>query len=329
MTHTPSATHTPTFTVTPTFSSSPTPTETFTASPSPTPIAPFHFSLAVFNSAGERVRLIDGLVPAWQAPQGLEMKLGVFCPDDGGKASAWVNGSNYGFSWDGANDSGALVASGAYLLVLEARDSFGHGSTFTAPATVLRVPSQLSIEIFNSAGERVRSLRAPAGAVLESLSLSGAAADASSGLKIRFGAAPSASVLWDGRNDAGLPATSGVYTVQVTQQRKGQALETRMATVQWLAQPLGSALVTAWPNPVSASERELRLSIQGVPGSRAWGNVYNLAGDKVAELAPVALPQPLIWRLQGSSAGIYLARVSYETPSGALQNKVCKIGVFR
>jgi len=63
--------------------------------------------------------------------------------------------------WDGNNDNSGSVGGGMYTIKAEIVDPFGQVTSLVQSVQVLPGGSQQSLDIFNSAGELVRTIRLP------------------------------------------------------------------------------------------------------------------------------------------------------------------------
>jgi hypothetical protein len=225
-----------------------------------------------------------------------------------------------------------LVSSGAYSLVVELDDVFGNHETWSASLTVLRAESGAVVEVYNSAGELVWHTQAAlqsAGA----LALSGhelVPAAGGAGLKISYGSGSADYVMWDGKGSNGQALSNGNYVVKVTQ--SGSNGKTTYADSVALLQPNTDVFswVAAAPNPVRSGTNSVMLSLQGAaPGVSAWGEAYNLAGERVGSLS-VDSSGVLRWDIRaGIASGVYLLRVTARDGQGRLKSVTVKVSVLR
>lgn len=273
-TSTPSASLTQTFTATPSFSPSPSVTPTFVP-------APYHVILAVYNSAGERVRILydgllsgppggattqPGLLAEWNSTVDLLLPPGVTTP--------------YGqdrFRWDGTNSAGQAVANGTYLFKADVDTSTGSVVSYTWGVQVVLPERSLGIGIFNSAGELVARLPVPPGADASNFNVLSPSGETLTLVLPQAGG--SRSLFWDGLNRQGRPASPGLYWVRSLDSSSGRS---QPFTLLKAAPGLGR--LSAGPNPLSAGAAAFHLLFEARPGAQAWATLYNLAGEAVAEV---------------------------------------------
>ena len=350
----PTVTATPTATVTrsatPTASPSPSITPTFTVPPTPVPV-PNHVILAVYNSAGERVKLLfDG--GAQYLPGGLNVTTGL---DASGGMSTTVTfpgvlydpvrGAISSLSWDGTNDGGQQVSAGVYTLKAEIKDPWGSITSLTA--SVQKMPAQPANQllIFNSAGEIVaRPLlpSLPAGSRLTAVSLDKDqfsplyGADGTAVVGLRFWLTDEKGVLhpldWDGRNSDGAPVASGSYIAELVYSPKGaggvQVVESKSFVV--LQGGADTALEGAFaaPNPVRRADT-LKAYYPAAAGSRVQAVLYDLAGQAVATAVDPSGGGSLSVPTGGLAGGIYLLELEKHSGRGVLARRLLKIALVR
>jgi hypothetical protein len=334
VTATPSATYTPTPTQTATYSSSATltlsPTITPSFSKTPTPLSPvFYASIKIYNSAGEVVDVIDDSRALPSSPLGLTVLQGNFDPDQNGLGQVMLNGANTLITWNGSSSAGQFVQSGTYTMKVEVKDGFGKVQSWSAAMTVMRSDTGVLVQVFNSAGEMVWSQSSNSGTA-GSINLSDrqfVPSASGPGLKISYGTGSRDYVMWNGLNSQGQAVASGDYVVQITQGTEtGKRVFTQSVTVlEEDGTVFGQAI--AWPNPADSGISSITIWLAGLaPGSEAWGDVYNLAGERVGTLSPD--PLGLRWDLpRGSASGIYLARINARDSQGHKQSQNLKLAV--
>jgi hypothetical protein len=220
-------------------------------------------------------------------------------------------------------------------------NEFGHILVRTKEVTVISDGRFYEVKVFNSAGELVRTLPAPLGSSQNAPSRivpsertitvnnqSGAVQP----LAIDLG---SGWVAWDGRNGQGQAVASGSYTLQLVE-TSGSAPKTLGAsTVTVLNTSNGTATLSALaviPNPVEAG-RNIRLEIrfQSVPGTRAIGRIYNVAGELVVTLVNDSDPNKFILDLgdRKLASGVYLVAVWATAPWGEMDRQTTRFVVMR
>jgi hypothetical protein len=234
--------------------------------------------------------------------------------------------------WDGSTDGGQTVDSGIYSVVVQVKDPFGTATTWTQTLTVLRSDISTSVEVYNSAGEMVWHAQAvPSAPGIVGLSGREIVPSATgSGLKISFGSGASDSLTWNGTGSNGQALSSGTYMVKVTQGGKGGKTTTAYSVALLQPNEQVFAWIAAAPNPAPAGSNSILVSLQGAsPSIRAWGEVYNLAGEHVGSLSLISGGN-LRWDIpRNVASGVYLIQVSARDSQGRLKMAPVKVAVVR
>ncbi len=247
--------------------------------------------------------------------------------------------------WNGQNQSGAPVDNGNYYVKVDNINPLGVDQSTTQQVTVNRSIYQVSLVIYNEAGEAVRHLltymddKGPAGlsSVQISSSVLSASANGSTGnnSKVTISLGGGASVAWDGTADNGAYVSSGQYFIDV-HTIGGQGGETnvtlKVMVVDTNAQN-GVGIVDARPNIlnraspnytttfVSNSSMNLTLRLK----------VYDTAGELVQKSKLGGDGQNSVqWDASGVASGLYLAVVESLNAQGGLVSKTTlKVVVFQ
>jgi hypothetical protein len=332
-----SSTSTTTPSQTPTFSDSPTGTISPTHTNSPTPQPPsVNVTLKIYNSAGELVAVLaDGLnIPA--SFSGLGAPSEALVPDQGGSSAALnLLGTGQSLAWDGKNSGGQRVDSGSYTAVADVTDQFGKVTTYSTSFAVLRLPAELKVSVYNSAGELVYQVitAAPPLSDLTALSFSTdqlllGAGDPKLEVRYRTG---SDQITWDGRNSQGRLVTAGMYMVKVEVSQAGLAPVVVTKQVQVLRVLSGNSLAEAFaaPNPAGPGVSKVVFFLGEVdPALRVKAEIFTLAGERVAGGDNLGHPDSIDWQLGAAAPGVYLAVLEAQGDAG-LQRKVIKLAVKR
>jgi hypothetical protein len=189
------------------------------------------------------------------------------------------------------------------------------------PVQVLDGPSRQSVEIFNSAGERVYRTQLPAGVIPGALRLDGgvvflgqaSAGVAVAGLKIWLQTyAGEIPWTWDGRNERGDYVQSGTYTLQLSQAwpdgRRQSLVKDFVVLRAPDVQPGGT--LRLGPNPLRG-KGPLVLDFDPSPNLEVELRLYNLAGELVGGGQADGASGRLVLAVERLGAGIYLARVRF------------------
>ena len=308
---------------------------------------PISLKVSVYNSAGERVRsLFDG--SASLEPVSLTLSSGIFV--EGGDdlllgLGALLSNGSTSLRWQGENNSGQLVASGSYTVKVEISDQWGRVTSLNQTVQVLASQVRNSVEIFNSAGERVFSgdLSPTAGGysglLMDQDSLvTGANGQPQDWMRCRLVGVKGTQTVWawDGRNSRGYALQPGVYMIRVVDAANASR---QVVTKSFLvlagpdASPAPDPFVAPNPAPASGMPGLGRcVKVYYRPGTLAAGastTLYDLAGGMVGRsVDPDASGE---FRLDYSrlGGGLYLAVVEGRSPSGKAYRKTLKLGVIR
>jgi hypothetical protein len=292
-------------------------------------------TLKIYNGAGELVAVLaEGLeIPA--SFSGLGAPSGALVPDLGG-AGATLSLLDTGMSlaWDGKNSGGQRVDSGSYTAVADVTDPFGKVTTYSAGFAVLRLPAELKVSVFNSAGELVYQVIRPAPPLADLTELSFSADKLLLGagqpkLEIRYQRGLD-QITWDGHNSQGKLVSAGQYMVKVEASQAGLAPVITTKQVQVLravgADPLATAF--AAPDPAGPADRKVLIFLGDIdPGVTVRAQFFDLAGERLAGGDNLGHPATIEWDLGGVSAGVYF--VVLETQGDLVQRKVIKMAVKR
>jgi hypothetical protein len=314
-------------TATPSRSSSPTRTISPTGTPSPIP-APLRAVIGVYNSAGERVRLLyDGGLEGAPSPSldaavlaaggSLSLRLGTRLP--GGASS---------LSWDGTSDGGQSVAGGVYELKVETEDPFGAKTSVILSVQALSAPLGAVLAVYNSAGECVRrqALSGP-DALASGFEPERSVLAPEQVLKgqLLLPGGPVISVLWDGRNAAGDQVAGGVYSLVLELAGTGRVVQARNIEVLKAPGPPAPELV-AGPSPLRG--RWLTLVCAPFAGRSLAAQAYDLAGEAVAAGASSDGSGRLRLDAAGLAPGLYFLAVQVSDPGLRYPPRVLRFAVL-
>jgi len=233
-------------------------------------------------------------------------------------------------SWDGTNGSGQAVGNGEYYIKIDNVDSFGAETSVTTNVSVDRSLSNLTVKVYNQSGEIVRTLYSTTGADIGSVT--GATLSAETIEPGYVGADPNAvsstsvvisngvAATWDGRNDAGVVVSNGMYYVEITADdgKGNQTVVTKSVNVLGVNGP-GPGLVIA-PNVLTAAGPIASISV-GVPGMTLRATLYTVAGEKVGTITGQAGTSSVKWDSSGKSSGLYIALVEVYDGSNTFQGR--------
>lgn len=245
--------------------------------------------------------------------------------------------------WNGTNSSGALVTNGAYYVTVENIDSVGNVTTISEKATVSRTYAQITVDVFNEAGEIVRHLYNPAalapGGNLMDVQLSSdtirpgvPASDPASSAQIivQTTTAP-VTLAWDGTGDSGGMVTDGMYVIGVHWDNGLGGVRDIHQDILVTGPPRQKAVV-AEPNVLhpsqGVSETTFRTDISSGQSLRV--SLYTLEGELLKRIDGAPGQGQVAWNAWGLASGIYLAVVEVRSANGGLvQRNTLKILVVR
>jgi hypothetical protein len=329
-----------------TYSSTPSSSPSPTVSPSPTAtqttIVLFHFTLSVYNSAGELVKTLSSNNPSLINPQGdFALSANTFAPQNGQALTVTAGGQS--LLWTGNNNNSQLIQNGMYYVTLQSTDQFGHVETTTKQITVLSSALSYTVDIYNSSGEMVDQLaasgygnNAPSGLGPNRSTIVVGPGAGSSG-SVVFNLGNGSSVTWNGTNGQGQQVQSGSYTAQLAVSHDNGAavtVDTASITVLNTAQGLLSGAVLA-PNPASlqglGKGGGSTLFLNTASGVQVVGRLYNLAGELVLQSTNDMAPNKLQLDLgsHALSSGVYILSVTAQAPWGTVERKNFKMVVIR
>ncbi len=268
--------------------------------------------IGVYNEAGELVKTL--LVTEYSQPLvNLQFQNGNLI--NGLNSPVTIMDQNHFITvWDGTNQDGSPVPNGDYYLKVDNIDSFGVDSSVILNVVVSRQLEKVTIDIYNEAGEIVRSLYSvvenPQGVVITSVKLSsgvlepGSPTDGTLTIKTNNGV----QVVWDGYASNGTVVPNGNYFIEV-HSTDGKGGETMIVTsVLVVNNPKPSlAKVWAYPNPLTDGIKI--VTFQGaVPGLSLSVKIYDLAGELVTEVRGVAGTSQAAWNAAGIASGLYICK---------------------
>ena len=259
--------------------------------------------MKVYNSAGEVVKVIfqgGTNQPIHDVTLSTDVVMGDIAPlklD----FDSWLQGNIKTLTWNGDNDSGQGISSGAYHIAFSSTDTFGKTTSFIRPVTVLNPVHQSRLDIFNSAGERVTSLdlsgfpsqivsfEMKTKVVSPVLNPSAGPGDnpvmPGSGLvlSLRDARGKIWDYEWPVTNNLNQSVASGSYTVQLYSIDPSSGRQISMnhgIQVLHNGSLLAGANALAAPNP---AQNRLSVFISGGADLTGIALLYNLAGELVAE----------------------------------------------
>jgi hypothetical protein len=352
---TPTSTATRTFTVTRTATPSVTASATRTVTPSatptrtplpPPPATPLQLVISAYNSAGELVRvLFRG--SASQLPLAMDSSFNGESFDLRFPGVLVENGVVYDglLNWDLTNDAGQAVANGAYLIKADYEDPFGQHSTVSAAVEVLTHAGPNKLTLFNAAGEVVweRFLNSDYPGGIQSLDASipqtyAPSFDANgnnlSGPLLIRGLSKGTTletIPWDGKNNRGLPVSSGTYSMQLSYTNASGAITIETHPLTILATGGGPSLEGAYmaPNPALPGSPGATVFYTPSAGLAAEAVVYDVTGAAVARGLDTLGTGRLFVDTGALPMGVYLVHVRKIQGASTLAKTLLRLAVVK
>jgi flagellar hook assembly protein FlgD len=333
-------------------------TNTYTITPSPsetpTPVSyPYLLTITIYNEAGEIVRVIASEpvsapiteVEYYAAGEAnpevitgdseLEIRLPrVETPSTYGTGSTT-------YYWNGINAQSQEVGTGVYYIKVETLDQYGHTTTVIKDITVARADEYVELNIYNSAGEIVRSIRKEKTVYTGSVSLN-SLGDRIIFLKeggeatIKYGNNIGDYIMWDGKNQDGEIVSSGIYEVQVILKTKTGVVSEASKTVTVLREgKIYIKEVRAIPNPyVAGSGGKIRIEweLESAEEGEVEIRIYNVAGELIRRIEGKLSAGSIEWDLKTekkhyASRGIYIAVMEAKNAEGYKDRKIIKLAI--
>jgi uncharacterized repeat protein (TIGR01451 family) len=227
-------------------------------------------------------------------------------------------------TWDGTNGLGALVANGTYYLKIDSVDGYGTTTSVTKVITVDRPLTTVTVNIYNAAGELVRTMYTETAATTDPLtgmtlstSVIRPGGDGVDGIPPTVAIVLSSgnATTWDGRADNGTYVADGTYYVEVTVGNPGGGTTTITRTVSVLGSKTSTGKGLVRPNVLTPENPESVLHVDGLEdGQKITARLYTLAGDLVRTVNGSEGQNDLTWDSRGLESGMYFWVV--ETTAG-------------
>ncbi len=268
--------------------------------------------IGVYNEAGELVKEL--LLAQYSQPLvNLQFKNGNVI--SGLNTPVTILDQNHEITvWDGTNQDGSPVPNGDYYLKVDNIDSFGVDSSVVLNVDVNRSLEKVTIDIYNEAGEIVRTLYSvvedPQGSVITGVKLSsgvlepGSPTDGSLVITTNNGV----TAVWDGRGSNKTMVPNGNYFIEV-HSTDGKGGETMIITSVLVVNnaKLAAPRVWAYPNPLTGGTK--LVTFQGsTAGLSLSVKIYDLAGELVTELRGAGGSSQATWNAAGIASGLYIAK---------------------
>ncbi len=278
----------------------------------------------VYNEAGEVVKTIL-LTQMSQPVENIQLAPATITSLEGQVQIYY--GSYLIGTWDGTSNNDTPVSNGVYHISVDSIDSAGVVESVTQEAVVSRSIAQVTINIYNEAGEVVKHLFAymddPGNSLIKGFNLSASAivpGSASPGTPAKVQITSDLGTVlgtWDGRSDSGTVVTNGIYYVEITATdgAGGESVITKTVTVLQQGNRWAAGVVTAAPNRADSDHPDIIFGT-GTAGLTLTVRIYDVAGEEVATFRGAAGSSQAQWSTGGTASGIYIAVVGLTDANG-------------
>lgn len=319
------------------------------------PYMPYLIEITAYNSAGEIVRRITS-EPAIGPMSDIKYIIGgkdgkdlVLSGDDlqivieGLETKETIGKGASEFTWDIRNEQSQYVNNGVYYIKIQETDAYGHVNTVTKQVTVERSADELELNIYNSAGEIVRSIRQQSqvwtGSTIalimpDALYLKPAGGNE---IKVQYTSNPLDTIVWDGRNGAGRLVGGGSYEIQVIIKKNGVRIEVAKSVIIFTEDEQFIKEVKAYPNPLDLNAAGITFCWAqecpaGLPEGRMTVRVYNISGELVRSVESGLETGSVVMDLAGKKSalppGLYTCRFDGMSFSGRTNRAFCKFVII-
>jgi len=339
-----------TYTKTPTIT--PTPTVTFTPV-----VYPYTMEIAVYNEAGELVKLITEttisntlsdvvLTQSGTGVNAFSPSMGPLLINIPGVQTQGSNGSSIvdpGFDWFGTNNNGQTVANGTYYIRVTMTDSSGQASTITKSIEVISSEQYVQVNIYNSAGELVQRMQENTNVTFNAqLALQSNTVvfgkDGTNQFNISYGPTNADVFTWDGTNSSGRTVDSGVYTVQLVVKNTDGYTDVQSKQLTVLNSGVNGMLgeIKVIPNPCVVTDTNgaaMYITWSGTWQGSVKIKIYNIAAELIRSYEADSSQMKITWDLhtvsgQTVSSGIYIGVIEAKNNSGETETKIVKMAVL-
>jgi flagellar hook assembly protein FlgD len=282
--------------------------------------------VAVYNAAGELVEtLLTGDFP--QPVGALTLGPGnsitsVMGP--GGAVTLYSNGALLS-SWNGTNAFGNPVSNGTYFLRVDCVTKQGADQSQVLNVTVSRPLGKVAAEIYNGAGELVRTLYqvVGAGGPVTAVQLSSPLLQIGAGAPgpVTIALSDGVTLTWDGSADGGAMVTNGVYYLEVISDNGTGVEEVVTQELTVLNSGRAAGGVIAYPNPWQGGDPAITFQASSAQPLTLKVWLYDLAGEKVDILEGAPGTGQAVLQNPAFASGIYIAAVELRDANGNLTSR--------
>jgi uncharacterized repeat protein (TIGR01451 family) len=282
----------------------------------------FTVRIGVYNEAGELVKEI--LIKQFSEPiENIQIGPTTVINSLNAEAQIYYQGVYIG-EWDGSTQNGQPAGNGTYFIKVDNVDASGTVQSVTQPVVVSRVLEQVTIDIFNEAGEVVRHLYSatsdPQGIALDQVDLSANVIEPGSATapnQVLITANTGVTVSWDGRSDSGAVAQNGTYYIEVSVlSGTDTAIITKTVVVLGNGSNDMPGKVIALPNVLKSPGTPFLFEMDSSQNYTLSVNLYDVAGELVRKLDHSSQPNQVGGSTDGLASGLYLAEVTLTDSQG-------------
>ncbi len=250
-------------------------------------------------------------------------------------------GSAMNFAWNGTTNANQEVPPGIYYIKISTTDTYGHVDTKIVSMQILYIQEYVMLNIFNSAGELVRTIKTPyTGSSVVSLGVDDVVQVGKGMSNINIQYSPGNTIVWNGENDQGEIVSSGTYEMQVmVQTGQGTTIMASKSVVVLNAAATGLISdIKIMPNPVVVSgdsntkKSIFRWSASG--DGTATIKIFNQSGElvKVINSTIASGVSGISWDLKttggnDAASGIYICVIRVLQDTGEAETKIVKMAV--
>jgi uncharacterized repeat protein (TIGR01451 family) len=245
-------------------------------------------------------------------------------------------------TWDGSDNSGNPVTNGTYEIKVDSVSSTGVVTSVNQQAIVDRHISKITANIYNSAGELIRTLYYTTGQgtsdQMTDVSLSAHVLNIGSNnvsgtslLRIFVNTSGSPVTLtWDGTNNTSTNVTPGTYSIQIHwDDGNGQTTDITRSVI--VVGGGSSGTVLAEPNVLTPqSTLTTTFNAMGiVNASVVNAKIYTMAGELVQSIQGAPGTASAQWNAAGIASGVYIVAVEVQDANGGiLEHQLLKVLVM-
>jgi large repetitive protein len=301
-----------------------------------TTIGNFTVKVNVYNSAGEVVKTISVQVFS-QPVNSITLSTSNTITTLNGPGSIidiFYNGYLIG-TWNGTNNLGQPVSNGNYSIQVDNMGQTGVVTSVAQTAIVNRSLANITANVYNEAGELVRTLynvvSDPVGSTMNNVTLSsnilrpsvaapaGGSTTNVANILIETSGTP-VTLTWDGTNSGGTIVTPGVYTIAVHwNDGTGQTSDISREIIV-MPGPGASGIAVARPNVLNATNgMTATFDATGIQNAYSIKvQVYTMTGQLVQVLTSPQGSPIVPWNATGMASGIYIAVMEVDNSNGGV-----------